>query len=521
MTPRLFLLFCFFACSCFWAYEPISSSDSLRLTEAELPGQLHLEQSGNEVALFRLPNGAMAKTREVVLDFEYQRQNANFFTLLHSGNLFLNLGASDQAVEFTVDFGAGFLSTLQGDFLIERQREEVLIYCLDGRGIVHSPHLSLPLRLGEGIRVVQGKFEPARELNGTEIRKGANWYGLVHKWPLPSLFERLVPEDLRVSTAVVLLNGMPVPQSGILRQKIYFSDLILGRIRLETTLLNRPSYQIPQISLNGGESFEDLPADDTIVLKLKATEGHYDIVFRLREGERFFSVDHPPLKFEYSASSSREEVQAWLENLRRIYMSRQDQSLYGLLGTSRNYSRRALQQIRDASFQGSRSLRFNLQGFTELMGRIRAVVTWEKRESSDGVIRQSGSWNLDFSRREDMELVLVSTSGNDPFLPEAVVADTRGPRITLPSRTVVLGAQSVSLRVIVSDTVSNIQKLEVFRDTLASRASELLPTDGVFNENQEEFELRIPPSERARRLILVATDASGRKSFPTPVTIRR
>lgn len=521
MTLRLFLLFWFLSSSGVWAYEPISSPDSLRLTEAELPTQLRLEQLDDEIALFRLPNGAMAKTRGVVLDFEYQQQNANFFTLLYSGELFLNLGTSGRALEFTVDFGAGFLSTLEGDFLIERQNEEIRIHCLHGKGIVHSPHLSLPLRSGEGIRVVQGKFEPAKELNGTELRKGSNWYGMGHKWPLPPLFEKLLPEDVRVNTAVVLLNGMPVPQGGILRQKIYFSDLILGRIRLETTLLNRPSYQIPQVSLNGGESFEDLPPEDLIVLKLKAMEGHYDIVFRLREGERFFSVDHPPLKFEYSASSSREEVQAWLENLRRIYMSRQDQGFYELLRTSRTYSRRSLQLIRDASFQGSRSLRFTLQGLTELMGRIRVVVAWEKRESSDGISRESGSWNLDFSRRDDSRLVLVATSGDDPFLPEAVVADTRGPRITLPSRTVILGAQSVSLRVIVSDTVSSIQKLEVFRDTLASRASELLPTDGVFNENQEEFELRILPSERARRLILVATDTSGRKSFPTPITIRR
>jgi len=446
---------------------------------------------------------------------------------LISGTMFFH--QRDKFWEWENRTALGIVRAKGADYLIQLLPEEQLltVYCTRGRILFEFDALEFSLSAGEKIQVQRDRVKPKEEITGREIRFLYSWYRDSGTWTIPPLISQWkdlsTPKNPTISD--LRINGLTMEEFENF-QTFSAGDLVLGRVRLEGKIQNKLPHQILQLSLDGGENFFDVGRDDDFLYKEVPVEKEYEVIFRLRDLDRFYDVVHSPIEFQYRRMGNLDLAHFWRREVERFYMMKDASSLYELLKGSRTFSTGFQEDLRQ-EFMMTNSQKLNMEIFRlrEYNSQLIADFKWIRvlhLTSSQEAVRQEGRVQVIFSIDPRRGVLPRHFSGDLPFLHGySSRVDRRGPMVqgnSFANKNV--NAPSL-IPLVVEDDLSEIAYVEFFVDRVGRKGTgqRILSLDGQEDERRENYQIVLPSNSRAQRLFIHAKDRQGNWGFPFSVTL--
>lgn len=420
--------------------------------------------------------------------------------------------------EVITPIGTVSVRTGQGLVIFDSLKARLQIFCTQGS--LHFTYNSLEyvLNPGETISVRDEKVASKSEVSGSQNRFLYSWYQQGQPWVLPPYFQSL--RDLHKSTPPTLknfsLNGLRSTEWESY-QSFSPADLILGQIRMEGTIENFLPHQVVQVSLNGGKDFFDLRYENGFVLKLDPEDRIYEVVFRLRDLEKYYDVVHEELIFFFQSRGNRELVLQWADQLMRHFNQKNTFEISRLLEECRSLPISLLEELdQEFSTRNFQKLDMVLYRYRESRGYLSADFRWHtilgdtfRREP----VKEGGRFQIVFERKRGPGVYPYSITGDLPFLNsmQEQRLDRAGPGISGPLSVPTPAQSPTTINLRIRDQLSSIKEVEYFIDRVGRSGTGrvLRALDGEFDERNERTQLILAPFFRAERIYVHARDARG------------
>jgi hypothetical protein len=515
-----------------------AGNDVTGLDSGVYPGSI-IETGEEAFAVGSLETGALFKmTASSVARFQPVISDGILTIQLFRGSMLLNLPSrikGDERLlwEYEVLSPWGTVSARYGDYYIEyvESTQELEIVCLDEDGVFSLNGLEYSLTSGEKIHVAHGKVFPKAVLGGSEIREHFSLYRDGIAWPVPTLFRELSSYealDARSFITQIKINGLSLKerQGDVL---ITPADLVLGRIRIEGKVESKLPHHILQMSYDGGKKYYDLGVDNHFVHRILPEEGDYELKFRLRDLQRYYSVKAPEVHFAYSTLGVRDLALQWRSDLEQAFR-RQDvrlltSMLEGISSLGNRVSEEIFQELSNVNWQ---NLHLVLTRFTEERSKAMAEFKWTStRTWADSVepVKSQGYWRIYFRvERTADKLTAIQMGGDSPILSNLKrnQADRHGPVVFGPSIVRVTPGTQISVDLRIEDRMSPISAVECRLDsTFRGRMNSVIPLDGSYDERREYVRVQLPLSYTGDRFFIRAKDGNRNWGRWRSVTLMR
>ncbi|MBT3783915.1 hypothetical protein HOF92_02990, partial [bacterium] len=436
------------------------------LVETSYDGSMHLH----------LEPGMQVKARDSTsLELRTIRELRVFQVKLLRGSAFLRVDGQGRSkawvTEVITPFGSIEIRKGHGLVIYDSAAARLQVFCTDGSLHFLYNSLEYVLNPGESISVRDEKVASKEFIGGTQNRFLYSWYSQGQPWNPSPYFKSL--KDLHKSSPPTLknlsLNGLKSSEWESY-QSFSPADLILGQIRMEGYIENFLPHQVLQVSLNGGKEFFDLAYKGGFVLKLDPEDQIYEVIFRLRDLEKFYDVVHDEIIFFFQSRGNRELVLQWTDHLISSFNSKNAVELASSLRETSTFSVSVLEDLmQEFSNRNFQKLDMILYRYRENRNFLVADFSWGSiiaDSLSPEPVRRKGRFQVVFERKEGPGVYPYSMRGDLPFLHtlQKRRLDRDGPRITGPLFVSLPNKTPATIDLRVSDQLSNVSAMEYFID---------------------------------------------------------